>query len=102
MSDGISPEPVRLMVASSVYGFESDLDQICGVLQAYGYTVLNSRLGTIPTHPNKSNLENCLDAVRQCDVFLGIVRPFYGSGKVGERSITHEEMRLSIQLNKPR
>lgn len=70
MSDGISPEPVRLMVASSVYGFESDLDQICGVLQAYGYTVLNSRLGTIPTHPNKSNLENCLDAVRQCDVFV--------------------------------
>lgn len=90
------------MVASSVYGFETDLDQICGVLQGYEYTVLNSRMGTIPTHPNKSNLENCLDAVRQCDVFLGIVRPFYGSGKVGERSITHEEMRLSIELNKPR
>lgn len=102
MSSVISPEPFRLMVASSVYGFETDLDQICGVLQAYGYTVLNSRIGTISTHPNKSNLENCLDAVRQCDVFLGIVRPFYGSGIVGERSITHQEMRLSIELNKPR
>ena len=100
---GVSDEmPIRLMVASSVYGFETDLDQICGVLQGYGYEVLNSRLGTIPTHPNKSNLENCLDAVRQCDAFLGIVRPFYGSGKIGERSITHEEMRLSIHLNKPR
>jgi hypothetical protein len=96
------PEPVRLMVASSVYGFETDLDQICGVLQGFGYLVLNSRLGTIPTHPNKSNLENCLDAVRQCDVFLGIVRPFYGSGIIGERSITHEEMRLAVELNKPR
>lgn len=102
MSNGISPEPVRLMVASSVYGFETDLDQISGVLQGYGYTVLNSHLGTIPTHPNKSNLDNCLDAVRQCDVFLGIVRPFYGSGIVGSRSITHEEIRLSVQLNKPR
>ena len=102
MSVVAPPEPVRLMVASSVYGFETDLDQICGVLQGYGYTVLNSRLGTIATHPNKSNLDNCLDAARQCDVFLGIVRPFYGSGIIGERSITHEEMRLSIELNKPR
>ncbi len=93
---------IQVMVASSVYGFETDLDQICGVLQAYGYSVLNSRLGTIPPHPNRSNLENCLDAVRLCNVFLGIVRPFYGTGTIGERSITHAEMCLAVQLNKPR
>jgi hypothetical protein len=85
-----TPEPLRLMVASSVYGFETDLDQICGVLDTYGFTVMNSRMGTIPPHPDKSNRENCLEAVRNCDVFLGIIRPFYGSGIVGERSITHE------------
>src|SRR5690349_10224336 len=102
MSSPPSPAPLRLMVASSVYGFETDLDQICGVLDTYGYSVMNSRRGTIPTHPGKTNKDNCLDAVRECDVFLGIIRPFYGSGVVGERSITHEEVRLAIELNKPR
>ena len=102
MSTAAPLRTIQVMVASSVYGFETDLDQICGNLQTYGYAVLNSRLGTIPPHPNRSNLENCLDAVRQCDVFLGIVRPFYGTGTIGERSITHEEMRLAIELNKPR
>jgi hypothetical protein len=102
LSTVASPSPLRLMVASSVYGFQTELDQICGVLLGYGYTVSNSHIGTIVPHPGRSNLDNCLEAVRQCDVFLGIVRPFYGSGKIGPRSITHEEMRLAIELNKPR
>jgi hypothetical protein len=94
--------PLRVMVASSVYGFEDSLKQICAILQSYGYDVLNSHIGTIATHPAKSNQEICLDAVRQCDAFLGIIRPFYGSGMVGSRSITHDEMRLAVQLLKPR
>ncbi len=102
MSNAASPDSLKLMIASSVYGFETDLDQICGILDGYGYLVMNSRQGTIPAHPNKSNLENCLEAVRDCDAFLGIIRPFYGSGRIGERSITHEEIRLAIDVNKPR
>lgn len=104
VADSSSPSeaPLRVMVASTVYGFEDGVTQICAVLSGYGYEVWNSHLGTIPTHPAKSNLDVCLDAVRHCDVFLGVVRPFYGSGKVGERSITHEEMRLAVALRKPR
>lgn len=94
--------PLRIMVASSVYGFETELNQLCAVLAGYGYDVWNSHLGTIPNHPAKSNLENCLDAVRQCHAFLGIIRPIYGTGVVDERSITHEEMRLAVSLKKPR
>lgn len=102
MNGSPPPGPLQLMVASSVYGFETDLDQICGVLDTYGYVIRNSHLGTIRNHPGKSNRENCLEAVRECDVFLGIIRPFYGTGVIGERSITHDEIRLAIELNKPR
>lgn len=94
--------PVRIMVASSVYGFQAELEQICAVLRTYSYEVWNSHQGTIKVHPGKSNLENCLRAVEECDCFLGIIRPFYGTGVVGACSITHEEMRRAVTLNKPR
>lgn len=102
MSIAAFPAPLRIMVASSVYGYETELDQICAVLGGYGYLVWNSHIGTIRNHPGRSNLDDCLEAVRQCDVFLGIIRPFYGSGVIGDRSITHEEMRLAVSLKKPR
>ena len=56
----------------------------------------------MPTDPSKSNLENCLIAAQKCDAFFGIIRPFYGSGIIGETSITHEEMKTAIALKKPR
>lgn len=90
------------MVASSIYGYEDQLNQICATLTGYGYEVLNSHLKTVPVHPGKSNLENCLLAVKACDLFFGIVRPQYGSGIVSDISITHEEMRKAIELKKPR
>jgi hypothetical protein len=90
------------MVASTVYNFEASLEQICGILSGFGYVVWNSRLGTMPLDPALSNMDNCLKAVRDCDLFLGIVRGQYGSGIVGPRSITHEEIRLAVQLVKPR
>jgi len=90
------------MVSSTVYNFEDHLGQICAVLDGFGYEVWNSHLGTIPVNPNLSNLENCIAAVRECDVFLGILRPFYGSGIIGERSITHEECLQAVVLGKPR
>jgi hypothetical protein len=87
-----APPPLRVMVASSVYGFENELDQIVVMLRTYGYTVWNSHAGTMPTDPRMSNRDNCLDAVRKCDVFVGLIRQFYGSGILGETSITHDEM----------
>ena len=90
------------MVASTIYGFEDQLDQICSALQIYGYDVWNSHFKTIPVHPEKSNTENCLLAVKACDVFFGIIRPQYGSGVIEELSITHQEMLKAIELKKPR
>jgi len=37
-----------------------------------------------------------------CDVFFGVLRPFYGSGIIGDTAITHEEMKKAIELKNPR
>ena len=99
---GMNKMKLKIMVASSVYHFETELTQICAILKSYGYEILNSHLGTMPVHPNKSNLDNCLCAVENCDLFLGIIRPFYGSGIVRNKSITHHEISKAIELEKPR
>ena len=93
---------IEIMVASSVYGYEDQLNQICGLFEQMGYHPVNSHYKTMPTDPSKSNLENCLVATQNCDAFFGILRPFYGSGIIGDTSITHEEMKLAINLKKPR
>lgn len=93
---------ITIMVASTVYGFQDQLAQICAILEGYGYQVWNSHIGTIPLHPGRSNQQICIDAAGRCDVFLGILRPFYGSGIIGPRSITHEEFLTAINSDKPR
>lgn len=91
------------MIASSVYGFEDQIKFICGLFEQLDhYHPVNSQYKTMPTDPSKSNLENCLEAVRNCDCLFGIIRPVYGTGVIGEKSITHEEMKLAIALKKPR
>ena len=72
---------LRLMVASTVYHFEDQIVQICGVLSGFGYEVWNSHIGTIPLHAGRSNQRVCVDAAKDCDVFLGFIRPYYGSGR---------------------
>jgi hypothetical protein len=92
---------IEIMVASTVYGYEDQLSAICATLSTLGYAVINSHIGTVRVNPDKANIENCLDAVRQCDAFVGIIRPYYGTGNIGEMNITFEEMKLAISLNKP-
>ena len=99
---GENKPKIKIMVASTIYGFEDQLDQICSTLQAYGYEVWNSHFKTIPVHPGKSNTINCLLAVEACDVLFGIIRPQYGSGVIDEISITHQEMLKAVELKKPR
>lgn len=94
--------PLRIMVASTIHGFEDQLEQICSTLQGYGYKVWNSHIKTIPVHPGLSNQENCLRAVEACDLIFGIVRPQYGAVIAGDISITHHELRRAIELRKPR
>ncbi len=43
-----------------------------------------------------ANEEACIQAVKDCDLFLGIIFPRYGSG------ITHKEIKKAIELDKPR
>lgn len=93
--------PIKIMVASTVYGFEDHISTICAELTTLKYDVLNSHIGTIKVHPRKSNLDNCLEAVRECDAFLGIIRPYYGTGNIDQMNITFEEMKLAIRLDKP-
>lgn len=93
---------LKIMVASTVYNFQDSLNQICAILNRSGFTVINSHLGTMKVDPRKSNLENCLAAVEDCDLLFGIVRPFYGSGVINGKSITHCEISKAIELDKPR
>ena len=96
------PNPI-IMVSSTVDGIEDLLEQVFSILSAK-YTVWMSYKGTVPVDSTKSNFENCLEAVRKCDYFLGILTTGYGSGIDGaEPSITHQEMREALKReNLPR
>ena len=89
------------MVASTVYGFEDQISQIVAQLNTLGYEVLNSHYGSIKVNPRLSNLKNCLNAVEECDLFFGIIRPYYGTGNIGNKNITFEEIKKAIRLKKP-
>lgn len=95
---------VRIMVSSVVHGYQDFLESIYSRLEDFGYEVLISHKGTIPIDPDISAMSSCLLAVEQCDVFLGIILPRYGSGEEegSEYSITHLEAMKAIELNKPR
>ncbi|MCP5535436.1 MAG: DUF4062 domain-containing protein [Akkermansiaceae bacterium] len=93
-----------LMVSSAVYGFEELLDRIYATLSTLGYEVWMSHKGTMPVDPKLTALESCRRAVKDCDLFLGIILPRYGSGKEKPKddSIVHEELRMAIAEKKPR
>ena len=97
----MTKEVIKIMVSSTVYGFEKDLRQLCATIESYKshdykYQVLNSCIGSIYVAPGISNTEACLRAVDDCDFFFGIILPRYGSG------ITHQEFTRAIQQDKPR
>jgi hypothetical protein len=94
----------KVLVSSAVYGFQDLLDQIYGVLVNLEYEVWMSHKGTLPIDPTKTAMESCIQAVHDCDLFLGIILPRYGSGKETKESdsVTHEELKTAIHLNKPR
>ncbi len=94
-------DKIKIMVGSTVYGFEDNLSQVVATLQTLGYDVINSSHGTVKVDSNLSNLDNCLKAVEECDLFLGIIRPYYGTGNIGEKNITFEEFKKAIELKKP-
>ncbi len=92
---------IKIMVGSTVYGFEDQISQIVAQFNTLGYQVLNSHHGSIKVNPQLSNMENCLKAVEECDLFLGIIRPYFGTGNIGDKNITFEEIKKAIKLKKP-
>lgn len=92
----MAKKKLKIMVSSSVYHFKTEIEQIFATLKGYNYDVICSHMGTVYNIPGKSPEDSCLAAVDECDFFLGIVLPFYGSG------ITDKEFKRAIQLNKPR
>ena len=52
---------IEIMVASSVYNYEDQINEICGILEQMGYHPISSHYKTMPTDPSKSNLENCIE-----------------------------------------
>lgn len=95
--------PLRIFVSSAVYGYEDLLNQVYGLLKAFGYEVWMSHMGTVPVSPASSAFESCLHAVEACDLFLCIITPRYGAvTPPPDASITHQELELAIRLNKPR
>jgi hypothetical protein len=87
---------IKIFVASTVYTNRDLLLQICGILSTYGYQVINSDYGTLYPHLGHNNKEACLAEIKECDIFFGIINPFYSTG------ITHEELKEAIKLDKPR
>lgn len=95
---------IKVFVASTVYNFQSDLNRIYNLLDGFGYDVLMSHKGTIPLDSSKSCATICTDGVEECDVFLGFIRPDYGSGVLekGGKSITHMEFETARNREIPR
>ena len=87
---------IKIMVASTVYQNRDLLLQICGILNTYGYHVINSEYGTLHPPLGMNNTEACIAAVSECDIFFGIVNPMYSTG------ITHLEFQKAIAIDKPR
>jgi hypothetical protein len=100
----VTSERLKIMVSSTVYGNEELLERVYTILTLTGkYEVWMSHKGTMPVFSSQSAFENCLNAVEKCDAFLGIITPYYGSGKEKEDlSITHQELVKAIDLNKIR
>ena len=93
-----------IMVSSTVYGIEELLERIYAILTVYGYEVWMSHKGTVPVFSKRSAFENCIHAVENCDLFMGIITPSYGSGEDEKDglSITHRELKKALELNKLR
>lgn len=99
----MSDKKLTILVSSTVYGIEELLERIYSLLTEFGYDVWMSHKGTLPVFSSRSAFENCLAGVEKCDLFLGLITPHYGSGKDRDGlSITHQELRRAVELNKPR
>lgn len=90
-----------IMVSSSVGGFKTQLNLIYAYLTQLGLNVVMSCEGTLKVNPKIGSFNSCLNAVENCDMFLGIIRQNCGSGNAGSCSITFEEFKRAKEKGKP-
>ena len=95
---------IKIFVSSTVYDFETQLTQVFAMLDSMGYDVCMSKTGTLPIDSSLNAFVNCVEAVRDCDVFLSFIRPLLGSGiyKGEEKSVTEQEVDAAIESGMPR
>jgi len=95
---------IKVFVASTVYNFQYELNAIYTYLDNLGYDIYMSHKGTILLDSKESNLKNCANGVDECDVFVGFIRPDYGSGVLedGGKSILHLEFETAYKRDIPR
>lgn len=94
---------IKVFVSSTVYNFEDVLENVYALLDGYGYDVYLSKKGTIPLDSKLSNVANCEIGVEECDIFVGFIRPYYGSGVLEDgESITEKEFNRAFERDVPR
>jgi hypothetical protein len=59
-----SPAFAEDFVASSVIGYEDQVDRVCGLFEQLGYHPIYSYYKTMPVDPSKSNLLICRQYLR--------------------------------------
>lgn len=95
---------IKVFVSSTVYDFETQLTDVFAMLDSMGYEVYMSKKGTIPLDSTLNAFVNCVEAVKECDIFLSFIRPLLGSGiyKGEEKSVTEQEIEAAIACGMPR
>lgn len=94
-------ERYKVMISSSVNGFEGMLQLFSKRIEGFGYDVILSMSGKIKVNPHLGNFANCLKAVEECDAFFGIIRTDCGTGRDDESCITFDEFKYARELGKP-
>lgn len=92
----MAKDQIKVLVASTIYPNKDFIIQVCGMIQTYGYKVINSDFGTLYPPIGEHNIKACLEAVDDCDIFFGLIQPMYSTG------ITHQEFQKACDKNKPR
>jgi len=64
-------DKLKIMVASTIYGFEDQLEQIYSLIDSFGhYHIMNSHIKTLPVYPHLSAQGTCLAVVDECDLYI--------------------------------
>ena len=97
-------EAIKIMVSSTVYGFERDLRVLCATIESYKstkyeYKVLNSYIGTIYVAPGVSNTEACLRAVDECDFYTDIKNRVRNPDFEFKKTSVFEDIRIIDMYN---